>query len=164
MSGLKELTARKSWRLSLGPVTFGMVYQGRRQKKNYPAVEIHPGKFEDKPGKFWLAGEKFLRFVLKFSRMYFYSRIIFFLTPTLVNHAKSDWPRAHPPWSPRPATPSVRTSTSFARKLILFLRLPVPMSPSRSPLLQALSHERSSPTLTQRQEKVCCDLPELGGP
>ena len=50
------------------------------------------------------------------------------------------------------------------KNLILFLRLPVPMSPSRRPLLQALSHERSSPTLTQRQEMVCCDLPELGGP
>ena len=48
--------------------------------------------------------------------------------------------------------------------LILFLRLPVLMSPLRSPLLQALSHERRGPTLTQRQEKVCCDLPELGGP
>ena len=44
--------------------------------------------------------------------------------------------------------------------LILFLKLPV----ARSPLLQALSHERGSPTLTQRQEMVCCDLPELGGP
>ena len=46
--------------------------------------------------------------------------------------------------------------------LILLLRLPVPVSPSRGSLLQPLSHERSSPTLAQRQEKVCCDLPELG--
>ena len=46
--------------------------------------------------------------------------------------------------------------------LILFLKLPVPMSPSMSPLLPALSHERTIPTLTQRQEMVCCDLPELG--
>ena len=67
----------------MGPVTFGMVYQGRRQKKKYPAVKIHPGKFEDEPGKFWLVSEKFLRFVLKFSRMYFYGRINFFLTAML---------------------------------------------------------------------------------
>ena len=67
------------------------------KKKNYPAVKIHPGKFEDEPQKFFTNQPKFSRFVLKFSRMYFYSRIIFFLTPTLVNHAKSDWPQAQSP-------------------------------------------------------------------
>ena len=48
------------------------------KKKNYPAVKIHPGIFEDEPGKFWLVGQKFVRFVLKFCRMYFYGRILFF--------------------------------------------------------------------------------------
>ena len=37
--------------------------------------------------------------------------------------------------------------------LILFLRLPVPMSPSRGPLLQALSHEHCSPTLPRARRR-----------
>ena len=47
------------------------------KKKNYPAVKIHPGKFEDEPQRFFANQPKFSRFVFKFSRMYFYSRIIF---------------------------------------------------------------------------------------
>ena len=30
------------------------VFQHRHPKKNYPVVKIHPGKFEDGPGNFWL--------------------------------------------------------------------------------------------------------------
>ena len=69
--------------IELGASHFWHGLPGSASKKNYPAVKIHPGKFEDEPGKFWLVGESFLRFVLKFSRMYFYSRIIFFWTAML---------------------------------------------------------------------------------
>ena len=48
--------------MSLGPVTFGMVCQGRRQKKNYPAVKIHPGKFELGPQKSFSVRPNFHRF------------------------------------------------------------------------------------------------------
>ena len=38
--------------MSLKPVTYGMVYQGRRQKRNYPAVKIRVDIFKDEPGIF----------------------------------------------------------------------------------------------------------------
>ena len=36
-----------------------MVYQGRRQKKKYPAVKIRVDIFKDKPGIFFPVGENF---------------------------------------------------------------------------------------------------------
>ena len=45
--------------MSLKPVTYGMVYQGRRQTKNYPAVKIRVDIFEDEPGNFLAVGENF---------------------------------------------------------------------------------------------------------
>ena len=45
--------------MSLKPVTYGMVYQGRRQKKNYPAVKIRVDIFKDEPGIFFPVGENF---------------------------------------------------------------------------------------------------------
>ena len=45
--------------MSLKPVTYGMVYQGRRQKKNYPAVKIRVDIFKDDPGNFFPVGKNF---------------------------------------------------------------------------------------------------------
>ena len=38
--------------MSLKPVTYGMVYQGRRQKKNYTALKIIVDIFNDLTGNF----------------------------------------------------------------------------------------------------------------
>ena len=45
--------------MSLKPVTYGMVYQGRRPKKNYPAVKIRVDIVKDEPGIFFPVGENF---------------------------------------------------------------------------------------------------------
>ena len=69
----------------------------RRQKKNYPAVKLRVDFFEDEPGKFSPTGKKIPGSSLKVSTRIFTAGYFFFLTPTLVNHAISNWLQAHPP-------------------------------------------------------------------
>ena len=45
--------------MSLKPVTYVMVYQGRLQKKDYPAVKIRVEIFKDERGIFFPVGENF---------------------------------------------------------------------------------------------------------
>ena len=66
--------------IELGASHFWHGLPGSASKKN---LSGYPGNFKDEPGKFWPVDEKILRFVLKFPRMYFYSRIIFFWTAML---------------------------------------------------------------------------------
>ena len=64
--------------MSLKPVTYGMVYQGLRQKKNYPAVKIRVDIFKDEPGIFFPVGENYPGTPKKKSARFFTAVYFFF--------------------------------------------------------------------------------------